>query len=397
MPSSDIIPTTMAAMRLTGHGGPEKLEYHQDVPVPSPADGEVLIEVSACGINNTDIKVREAAYAVNFDPNSGEEEEQAAASISSIGGETSLAFPRIQGADTVGTIVAVGDGVSESRIGERVLVDFSIYNGRDENGNPTMDLSNVDYIGHGRDGGFAECVSVPSANAHHITRDIADAELATFGCSTLTAEHMLERVGVQPGHKVLVTGASGGVGSAAVQLVRARGAVPYAVTSRGKEEKLLEAGAEACIVRQDYQGPDGRFDGAAFLDCAETALGGRHVCDVVVDQVGGNMIHSLLQCLKAGGHYITAGTIAGYTPRINLHTLYMGFLNIHGSSQGMPEDFRRIVGYIEQGQIHPLLGGTFKLSDLRAAQDFFQKKSHIGNIVVVPDRKWDEKGLPYAA
>ena len=121
------LPTTMKAFVLNGHGGPEKMEYRDTVPVPTPAADEVLIEVLACGMNNTDIKVREAAYAVDFDPNSGKEESAAAASISSADGKTTLTFPRIQGADIAGNIVAAGDAVPQSRIGQRVLVDFSIY------------------------------------------------------------------------------------------------------------------------------------------------------------------------------------------------------------------------------------------------------------------------------
>jgi len=387
----------MKAVLLTGHGGMDRLEYRDDVPVPAPGDGEVLIEVSACGMNNTDIKVREAQYTVDHDPNSGQDERADSASISSADGATSLSFPRIQGGDIVGRIVEAGASVDKSRIGQRVLVDFSIYHGRDEVGNPTMDLANVDYIGHGCDGGYAEYVVVPAANAHHVNRAVGDAELATFGCATVTAEHMLSRVQLSQGQLVVITGAGGGVGSAAVQLARARGARPIALTSRGKEDAIISLGAERCLCRDEFTDPEGVFDGGAFLTGIEKAAGGSHRIDAVIDQVGGAMFHSLLQTLKPDGHYITAGTIAGYTPRINLHTVYMAFLNIHGSSQGTPADFRRIVDYIEQGSLKPVLGGTFPLSQLVAAQKAFQTKRHIGNLVIVPDSKWDMHGAPHAA
>lgn len=390
------IPETMSAMQLTGHGGLEKLVLNDAVPVPRPAAGEVLIEVSACGMNNTDIKVREGAYTVDHDPDSGKEESESAASISSVDGKTSLRFPRIQGADIAGHIVAVGSDALAHRIGQRVLVDFSIYNGTDENGNPTLDYADIDYIGHGRDGGFAEYVTVPSVNAHHIKTDMSDAELATFGCSTLTAEHMIDKTFVGAGQKVLITGASGGVGSALIQLVRARGATPYAVTSRGKEQPLLDIGAENAIFRQDFTGEDGNFDGEAFMAAAKDAADGASY-DVVVDQVGGAMFHSLLRLLKPEGHYVTAGTIAGYMPHLNMHTLYMKGLHIHGSSQGKPEDFARIVRYLEDGKLRPLLSGTFKLSDLHNAQENFTAKHYIGKLVVVPDSKWEECGKKYAA
>ena len=390
------MPKTMSAMVLTGHGGPEKLVYYNDFPVPQPGAHDVLIEVSACGLNNTDIKVREAQYAVDFDPNSDLDETSAAASIAATNGETGLSFPRIQGADIVGRIAAVGDKVPQNRLGERVLVDFSIYHAKDTDGSPRMDLSNVDYIGHGADGGFADYVVVPALNAHKIQRNIPDAELATFGCATLTAEHMLSRVSAKSGDKILITGAGGGVGSAAIQLARARGAIPYAVTSRGKEEQILSLGAEACICRQDFTDQSGGFDKDAFLVAVTEATRSNRSVDVVIDQVGGSMFHGLLQALRPDGHYISAGTISGYTPRINLHTVYMAFLNIHGSSQGQPEDFARIVDYIEAGKIGPTLGGIFPLSQLHHAQKTFQAKNYVGNIVVVPDAKWKEFGEPDA-
>src|SRR5256885_14928515 len=119
MSTSRPIPKTMRAVLLTGHGGLERLVYRDDVAVPLPSPGEVLIEVSACGMNNTDVWVRQGAY--------GTEEDPGAVSTWRRQGNT-LSFPRIQGTDTEGTIVAVGGGVPATRIGERVMVDFSIYN-----------------------------------------------------------------------------------------------------------------------------------------------------------------------------------------------------------------------------------------------------------------------------
>src|SRR5919198_6385650 len=111
----------MRAIVLTGHGGLDKLVYRADMPVPTPAAGEVLIEVSACGMNNTDVWVREGAYGTEQDP-------EAVSSWRGRGDRSTLTFPRIQGTDTVGRIVAVGPGVPAARIGERVMVDFSVYN-----------------------------------------------------------------------------------------------------------------------------------------------------------------------------------------------------------------------------------------------------------------------------
>ncbi|HEV2900452.1 MAG TPA: alcohol dehydrogenase family protein [Pseudaminobacter sp.] len=361
MPLNPSLPSTMAAVLLTGHGGLDKLEYRTDVPVPSPAPGEVLVEVTACGMNNTDVWVRQGAY--------GTEEDAAAVSTWRRQGNT-LTFPRIQGTDTVGRIVAVGEGVPESRIGERVMVDFSIYNRDDDS------LADIDYMGHGRDGGYAEYQTLPAENAHLVRADLSDVELATFCCAYLTGEQMLERAGLKAEERVLVTGASGGVGSGIVQLARARGAIPYAIVGPGKEQAVKDIGAEAVITRGV---PD-------LLTAVNEATGGQPI-DVVADLVGGAMFNDLLRILRPEGRYTTAGAIAGPVVQLDLRTMYLKQLQLHGSSQGTRHDFRRIVRYIEEGKIRPLVGGVYSLSDFHRAQTDFMAKDFVGKLVVVPDSK----------
>ena len=363
-------PETMKAVQLTGHGGLEKLVYREDVPVPEPGPGEVLIEVSACGMNNTDVWVRQGAYGAEDDP---------AAVSTWRRGRSTLEFPRIQGTDTVGTVVAVGDGVDPGRIGKRVMVDFSLYNRDDDS------LADIDYIGHGRDGGYAEYVAVPTENAHDTTASIDDAELATFCCAYLTGEHMLDRARVARGERVLITGASGGVGSGLIQLVRARGAIPYAVTSAGKERALLDIGAEACVLR----GQGGLFE------AVEDATDGQPI-DVVCDLVAGDMFNDLLRILRPEGRYATSGAIGGPVVQLDLRTMYLKHLELHGSSQGTRGAFLRLKRYIELGTIKPLLYATYKLSDFHRAQSDFMEKGYIGKLVVVPDAKWDAVGAAHA-
>ena len=212
--SSDNIPSTMAAMLLTGHGGTDKLVYHDDVPVPRPGPGEVLVKVTATAKNNTDRKAREGLYPTK---------DKSDVTSFAMGGEPTLTFPRIQGADVAGQVVDVGEGVDAARIGERGLLDFNIYadERRDINLTP-------DYYGHGADGGYAEYIAIPSGQFHHVPNpELADAELAAMGmCSYQTAYHMMTSARVKAGDRVLVTGASGGVGTALIQLCRIVGAVP---------------------------------------------------------------------------------------------------------------------------------------------------------------------------
>lgn len=367
----ETLPSTMAAVLLTGHGGLDKLEYRTDVPLPRPAPGEVLVKVTACGMNNTDVWVREGAY--------GTEENPAAVSTWRRQGNT-LTFPRIQGTDTVGTIAAVGDGVPASRIGERVMVDFSIYNRDDDS------LADIDYMGHGRDGGYAEYQAVPAENAHAVDTAMSDVELATFCCAYLTGEQMLERAALKAGERVLVTGASGGVGSGIVQLARARGAIPYAVVGRGKEQAVLDIGAEAVVTRD-----------VGDLPAAVAAATKGEAIDVVADLVGGAMFNDLLRILRPEGRYTTAGAIGGPVVQLDLRTMYLKQLQLHGSSQGTRGDFRRLVGYIEQGLIKPIVGGVHRLSDFHRAQQAFMAKDFVGKLVVVPDAVADATGQPLKA
>ena len=353
------LPDTMKAVVLTGHGDLDKLEY-RDYPVPAPAAGEVLIEVHACGMNNTDVWVRQGAYGTDEDPG---------AVASWRRGKPTLAFPRIQGTDTVGVIVAVGDGVSETRIGQRVIVDFSIYNG------DGVSLADIDYIGHGRDGGYAEYCAVPADNAHLIDTPLSDAELATFCCAYLTAEHMLDRAAVARGERVLISGAAGGVGGALIQLCRARGAIPYAITSADKADAVRALGAEGIALR----------DSGDWVEQVHALLDGEPV-DVVADVVAGALFRDLINLLRAEGRYTTAGAFAGPVVELDLRTVYLKHLQLHGSSQGTRAAFARLLGYIESGAVTANLFATYPLSEFHRAQTDFMAKGYVGKLVVMPDR-----------
>jgi len=359
------VPETMKAVVLTGHGGLDKLEY-RDHPVPAVAGGEVLIEVHACGMNNTDVWVREGAYGTDEDP-------RAVASWRR--GKPTLEFPRIQGTDSVGEIVAVGSGVDPARVGERVIVDFSIYNG------DGISLADIDYIGHGRDGGYAEYCALPEENAHRVDSPMSDAELATFCCAYLTAEHMLDRAAVAGGERVLVTGAAGGVGGALLQLCRARGAIPYALTSAAKADAVAALGAEGVVLRDEG-------DWAARL----RSLLGEAEIDVVADVVAGPLFRELINLLRPEGRYTTAGAFAGPLVELDLRTVYLKHLQIHGSSQGTRQAFARLLEYIEAGKLDANLFATYPLSEFHRAQRDFMSKQYVGKLVVMPDRFYQPVG-----
>lgn len=361
------VPDTMQAVLLKGHGGLDKLETVENYPVPMVADDEVLVEVHACGMNNTDIWVREGAYGKDDDPDA----------ISSWRREgDTLTFPRIQGADIAGRIAAVGKNIAESRIGERVMVDFSIYNTDGDS------LADIDYIGHGRDGGYAEYCAVPADHAHVVTTTMSDAELATFCCAYMTAEHMLNRASVKASENVLISGASGGVGGALIQLCRIRGAIPYAITSEGKQDRIKALGAEKVFVRGQGK----------LVEQVKHGMNGQSV-DVVADVVAGAMFNDLINLLRPEGRYTTAGAFAGPVVELDLRTVYLKHLQIHGSSQGSRGAFKDLLGYIIDGRLSANLDATYKLSDIHRAQQEFMQKKYVGKLVVIPDRFYTELNI----
>lgn len=354
----------MHAVVLTGHGGLEKLEYRTDVPTPQPKPGELLIRTAAAGVNNTDINTRIGWYskAVNEATNTGGADgfETVNEDDASWSG-TPMSFPRIQGADVCGHVVAVGEGVSGERIGQRVLVR-------------NMLRTYVDYrpyecwtIGSECDGGFAQFTVAPALETHPVDCDWTDAELASIPCAYSTAENMLHRARVGA-ERVLITGASGGVGSAAVQLAKRRGATVIALSSTAKKAEVLALGADRVLDRK-----------ADLI--AELGTGS---IDVVIDLVAGDQWPSFLEVLRRGGRYATAGAIAGPISQIDVRTLYLKDLTLMGCTFQEDEVFANLISYIEAGEIRPVVAKTYPLRDIAQAQDDFLAKKHTGKLVLIP-------------
>ena len=352
------VPAVMRAVLLTGNGGFDQLELRDDVPVPVPGPGEVLIKVGAAGVNNTDINTRIGWYskAVAEPTETGAATAIAGAEDDGWSG-AAFQFPRIQGADACGCIVSVGAGVDLRRIGERVLVE-PVFRGTSP--------FDVVYFGSEVDGGFAEYCQAPAVHAHAVQSALSDAELASFPCAYSAAENMLTRIGLAAGDRVLITGASGGVGSAAVQLAKRRGALVTAMAGEDKADAVRALGADQVILR----GADlaAIFAGAPF--------------DAAVDVVGGSQFAEILKCLRTGGRYGVAGAISGPIAELDLRTLYLKDLALFGCTVLEPEVFPNLVGYIERGEIKPLLAETYSLFDIAQAQEAFLTKRHVGKIVL---------------
>ena len=362
----NLVLDTMHAVLLTGYGGFDKLDYRTDVPLPVPGPDEVLIRVGAAGINNTDINTRIGWYSkrVATDTNQGGAGGFEAANPDDASWQgVSLAFPRIQGADCCGRIVAVGNAVDQSRIGQRVIVR-------------NMLRSYVGYrpfecwtLGSECDGAFAQFVKAPAQESYAVDCDWTDAELASIPCAYSTAENMMHRSQLSSGERVLITGASGGVGSAAVQLAKRRGAQIIAVAGKTKIEAVRSIGAQRVIDR-----------GESIVDTI-----GRNTVDVVVDLVAGPQWPELLDALKIGGRYACAGAIAGPIVELDVRTLYLKDLSLLGCTFQDDIVFENLVNYIEHDEIRPLVAETYPLSAIIEAQKKFLKKEFVGKLVLMPD------------
>ena len=342
------IPKTMKAIILKANGDYEQLQYVEDYNVPTPKENEVLIQIKAAAINNTDINTRIGWYSKN-DNNADD---------ASWTGE-SLTFPKIQGADVCGYIVEVGKNIDSSRIGERVLLESSLQkiNGKQ--------LENPWYLGSECDGGFAQYTVVSNEHAYKINSTYTDIELASFPCSYSTAENLLTRANVNQNDVVLISGASGGVGSAAIQLAKARGAKVIAITSPSKFDEIKSLGASQVISRHD--------------DIVEV-LGKRSI-NVVIDLVAGEAWGKFLEVLKPKGRYAVSGAIAGPIVELDIRTLYLKDLSFFGCTVLEAEVFGNLIKRIENKDIKPLVAKIYPLENIVDAQKEFLKKKHIGKIV----------------
>ena len=353
---------SMWAVVTTGNGDYDRLEYRR-VAIPEAGPGELLLRVLAAGVNNTEINTRLGWYSESV---SGGTEEFAgsrrdAGNLKDGGWNQATPFPFIQGTDCCGEVVAANLDDASAWTGKRVLVRACMrLNGFES-------LENI-WMASDFDGAFAQYVKVPASEVFAVDCDWSDAELATIPCAYGTAENMVHRAGVGASDRVLVTGASGGVGSAAVQLVKRRGARVVAVVGESKRDEMEKLGADRIVFR-----------GVDLL----AELGPSSV-DVGIDNVAGPGFTALPKLLSRGGRYASSGAIAGPLVKLDMRDFYLKDLNLIGCTAWDEPVFPNLVGYIERGEIRPLLAKTFALGEIAAAQQEFLEKRHFGNFVLIP-------------
>jgi len=357
--------TTMKAVVTLANGGYEMLSY-QDVPLPKLEEGEVLIQVLAAGVNNTEINTRLGWYSSKVTEgtealSNNDSEKDNAAEEADGGWNDQTPFPFIQGTDCCGRIVAVADDIADKRINERVLIRSCI---RSQGWNS---LENI-WMASDFDGAFAQFVKISASEAFPVDCNWTDAELGTIPCAYGTAENMVHRTKVSKGQHVLVAGASGGVGSAVVQLVKRRGATVTAIVGKDKVDQVKAIGADRVLER-----------GANYV----AELGEKSV-DVVIDNVAGESFGQMTEVLKRGGYYASSGAIAGPLVTLDMRNLYLKDLTLIGCTAWDEPVFPNLISYIEKGEIKPLLAKEFPLQEIVTAQQEFTQKQHVGKFVLIP-------------
>jgi alcohol dehydrogenase len=232
--------------------------------------------------------------------------------------------------------------------------------------NPTADApTRFLAVGSEFDGAFAQYCVVPAAQLHDVSAaPLTDVEIAAIPCAHGTAFNLLSRASVGPGDRVLITGASGGVGLAAVELAKLKGAHVIGLASTDKQDAVRAAGADRVLDRNEK--PD---SGAVT---------------VAIDVVGGDGWSGIIDTLAPGGRYATSGAIAGPIIEADLRTIYLNDLTIYGCSYTPHAVFAELVGLINDGHVKPLVSKTYPLAEIGAAQTEFAAKKHPGKLVLIP-------------
>jgi NADPH:quinone reductase-like Zn-dependent oxidoreductase len=334
------------------HGGPEVLQY-ADFPAPEPGPGQVQVQLRAAALNRVDLWVRNGWPGLKLD------------------------MPHISGSDGAGMISALGAGVDDLRVGDRVVIDGNIGCGHCDRclaGKDNM-CRTWHLLGETIRGTLAEYVVVPDHSVLRLPDDFAFVDAAAASLVFLTAWHSLIRRGnLRPGERVLIVGASGGVNTASIQIAKYTGAKVFVVGSSASKLKLAESlGADVLIDRS----VDENWSKTAYL------ASGREGMDVVVDNVGAGTMPLSLRSVRKGGRILTVGNTCGATFEIDNRFIFGKHLSLIGSTMGTHEDFRRVMSLIFEGLLKPVVDRTYPLSEAAEAERRLEAGEQMGKIVLV--------------
>ena len=345
------MPKTMRAAVFSEFGGPEVVEVRK-VPMPEPAHGQVRVKVEASSMNHLDLWVRRGLPI-----------------------ETPM--PHIGGSDIAGVVEAVGPGTEHVALGTRVVVDPSLdyeyYSGQDQG--ESFPAPRLRLIGEHTQGGFAEFAVVPAANLLEVPKEFGFEEAAAAGLAFVTAwRALISRGGLQPGERVLITGASGGVGSAAVQIAARAGAKVFAVTSGSRKVGLVEElGADVVYDRTSVD-----FSREAWRDT------GKRGVDLIFDTVGESVWAGCLRALAPCGRLVTSGATTGSHGVTEIRLVFWKQLSIIGSTMGTPAEYRHVMRQVFARTLKPVIHEVVPLAEAQRAHELLESGKVFGKLVLTP-------------
>ena len=340
----------MKAILFHQHGGPEVLAY-SDFPTPQPKPGEALVRLRAAALNRVDVFVRNGWPGLK------------------------LELPHIPGADGAGEIEEVGEGVSDFKRGDRVVINANLGCGDCEACQAGKDnlCKNWHLLGETIRGTYCEYISVPVRQLHKVPPEFDLHKAVAAALVYQTAWHsMVTRGGVKAGETVAIVGAGGGVNSASIQIAKYLGANVIVIGSNTDKLKQAEAiGADILIDRSK----DEDWAKAVFL-----ATGKKGV-DAIVDNVGATFPLSL-RALAKGGRLLTVGNSAAPKFEIDNRFIFAKHLSILGSTMSSISEFREVMDLVFAGKLKPILDKTFPLKEAASAQELLWRGENFGKITL---------------
>ncbi|MFT4885064.1 MAG: NADPH:quinone reductase-like Zn-dependent oxidoreductase [Natronomonas sp.] len=346
----------MKAIFYEEHGSADVLEYG-DFPDPEIGSEEVLVDIKAGGLNHLDVWTRKGMP-------SPEE------------------MPHIQGSDGAGVVADVGEDVTRFEEGDRVVVDPNVFCGKCEFCRKGETSLCVDFkmIGEHVRGVHSEQTALHEDNLIHLPEDVDFVTAASAPLVFQTAWRMLvTRAEIQQNDSVLVHGASGGVGHAAVQIAANEGCEVFATAS--SQEKLDYASDIGADHLVNYEEND-------FDEEIKEITDGRGV-DVVVDHIGEATWDGSLSVAARGGTIVTCGATSGISPETNIPKVFWKQLDILGSTMGTPGEMDDVMAKVFDGTFEPRIREVLPMSEVERAHEMLEGREGFGSVVVVPDSEYD--------